>query len=111
MGAWGLEWSIHFDQFALIKAPRNVMPVSYQCVYKSEGTEVHYLSTPGDLLDFDKIPKFLSRAEGIVEILDSESEKLRPESMNEDIPEFATSCSLDHLNVIKNTWLVSGKGL
>ena len=92
----------------LIKAPRNVMPVSYRRVCESESAEARHLSTPNESLDYHGIPKFPSRTERIVEILDSESEKLRPEGLSEDVLEFATSCSLEHLNVIKNAWHVSG---
>ena len=91
----------------LIKAPRNVMPATYRRAYESDGVEIAY---PGELPESEIIPKFPSRAEEVVEMLDSESEKLRPEGLNEDVLEFATLQSRDHLEVIKRTWLARGKG-
>ena len=98
----------------LVKAPRNVMPISLRRDYESYSAECTYrggetIASPGDDPSSKVVPTFMNRAIEAVRMPELDPEKPRPVGLNEDLILQSTLASPFFAEAVKKAWFAAVK--
>src|SRR5260370_29939290 len=96
----------------LMKAPRNVMPVNLRRSCETCSGEVRMLTSlanPGDDCNTEKVPEFMGCVVESLEMVELDSRKPRPPSLNEDLLLELVLSSPFFVEAIKKAWFIYAK--